>query len=367
MKTTISRAGYMFAGAVVLLAFVLPLVSSCRAGYLFDIWYESLTLELDISPSEAVLEPDQRLTLTALGGEGPYSFVKLQGDGTLVDSLNGTVEYAAPAFGTNASIRLQDGFGRTIDASIQVSAGEIPQLYILPSSVSLVYGGSVSFGISGGEPPYVFSRVSGTGTLTDNGDGTADYTAPASNTDDVVQVEDASGQAAQAVVTVRAAPPTLAIVPAAAVMEEATNYMFTASGGTPQYMFSASGGSITDNGDGTADFTAPTAPATVTVTVADSAVPIPDNAPATVTVVAAASEPLTIVPRSINVTMGSPFQFSAEGGDEVYEYTMGTTYGGTVTPTGLYTAPSDCQGVETVIVTDSRGITDTATVKVKKK
>ncbi len=338
-------------------------VTACQAGFLFDIWDELLTPGLDVSPSSAVLTAGQHLTLTAIGGRGPYSFLKTGGAGTLTDHNDGTAEYLADGGATTASILLSDSRGEEVLADITVSAVAIPQLYILPSSVSLAYGDPVSFGITGGASPYVFNLVSGAGALTDNGDGTADYTAPSSDTDAVVQVEDDSGQAAQASVTVRAAPPTLAIVPTAAVMEEATNYMFTASGGTPPYVFSASGGSITDYGDGTADFTAPAAPATVTVTVTDS---LSATADSVVTVVDAFPA-LTIVPRSINVTLGSTFQFDAVGGDGTYAYGMGTSYGGTVTPAGLYTAPTERQGVETVIVTDGRGITDTATVKVKKK
>lgn len=361
-RTTLRTASAVLS-AILVSAAVLS-VTACQAGFLFDIWDELLTPGLDISPSAAVMEPGQHITLKAMGGREPYTFTKTGGLGTLIDNLDGTALYTAPVgSATDVVILLTDSRGEEVLADITVSAVAIPQLYILPSSVSLAYSGSVSFGVTGGSTPYTFTRIPQVGTLTDNGDGTADYTAPASDADVVVQVEDGSGQAAQASVTVRAAPPTLAIVPAAAVMEEATNYMFTASGGTPPYMFSASGGSITDYGDGTADFTAPAAPATVTVTVTDS---LSATADSVVTVVDAFPA-LAIVPRSINVTLGSTFQFEAEGGDGSYAYAMGTTYGGTVTPAGLYTAPTERQGVETVVVTDGRGITDTATVKVKKK
>lgn len=359
MKTLSRRAAF----AVVLS--VLLLTASCQAGFLFDIWEDLLTPFLDVSPSAAVLTAGQHLTLTAIGGRGPYSFIKTGGAGTLTDHNDGTAEYLADGGATTASILLSDSRGEEVLANVQVNAVAIPQLYILPSNVSLAYGGSVSFGITGGAPDYIFDLVSGAGTLTDYGDGTADYTAPASDTDAVVQVEDSSGQAAQASVTVRAAPPPLAIVPVSVTLEEGTAYTFTATGGSGSYTFSATSPGLVDNGDGTADFTALSAPDIVTVTVDDTI----DTADATVTVVVSLPA-LTIVPQSINVSFGATFQFEAEGGQVPppdYVFSMGTTYGGTVTPAGLYTAPSDRQGVETVVVTDGRGITDTATVKVKKK
>jgi hypothetical protein len=64
--------------------------------------------------------------------------------------------------------------------------------------------------------------------------------------------------------------------------------------------------------------------------------------------------------------MGTSFQFSADGGDPPYSYAV-EGYGGTISASGVYTAPNTRQGVEKVRVTDAFGRSDTATVKVKKK
>ena len=249
---------------------VLLLAASCQAGFLFDIWDELLTPFLDVSPSAAVLTAGQHLTLTAIGGRGPYMFSQTGGAGTLTDNHDGTAEYLADGGATTASILLSDSRGDEVLVDIMVSAAPIPQLYILPSSASLVYGGTLDFEASGGQGTYFFSIASGAGSIVE---ATGVYTAPpALDTDAVVQVEDSSGQAAQAVVTVRsAATASLAIVPTSVVMEVLTNYTFSASGGTTPYVFEADGVPIPTNPDGlTVDFTAPADPAVVTVTVTDA-------------------------------------------------------------------------------------------------
>ncbi|HSV55543.1 MAG TPA: hypothetical protein VLH39_00355 [Magnetospirillaceae bacterium] len=360
-RRTAGRTAAAVLSAILVSASVLSL-TACQAGFLFDIWDELLAPGLDITPSEAVLEPTQSLTLTAVGGWGPYSFSKTLGYGTLTDHNDGTAEYQADGGETTVSILLSDSRGKEVLANIRVSAATIELLRILPTSASLLYGETLDFEASGGQAPYVFSIVSGAGSVYTDGR----YTAPDHDTDAVVQVEDDFGQAAKASVTVRAAPQPLAIVPDTLVIEEYGVFTFSATGGTGSYTFSTSGGSLTDNGDGTWDFTAPDDPATVMVTVSDLAIP-PGTADASVTVVAASPEPLTIVPRSINVTMGSTFQFSAEGGGGPYTFEMERGHGGSVTSAGLYTAPTDRPGTERVRVTDGRGITDTATVKVRRK
>jgi len=367
MKNSFGRSRVLLTLAGTFLAIVLLLVSSCQFGYLFDIWYDGLTFELDISPFAVVLEKNQHVRFTALGGEGPYSFIKTGGGGTLTDNHDGTAEYAAPAFDTDASIQLRDGFGRTIDAYIRVSASPIRQLRVLPSEVSLTYSTSFSLVADGGLPPYIFRLVSGAGALTDNENGTAAYTAPATGSSSLIQVEDYSGQTARASVTLQSEALSLTIVPTVEIMEIDTKNTLIAWGGVPPYSFSSTGGTIEDNYNGTAVFTAPAATGAVTVTVTDSDesdLPIHHTASLDITVVEATVDALTIVPRSVTVSLGSTFRFDAEGGDGSYTFSMESGDGGTVTQDGLYTAPSDHQGTAKVRVTDGRGITDAATVMV---
>ena len=185
------------------------LASSCRAGFLFDLWDDFLTLFLDISPMEVVLEQGQSVTLKAKGGHSPYIFTKTGGSGTLTDNLDGTATYTAPVLSaTDAWILLTDSRGEEVLGNVQVSAAPIVLLRIVPTSAALEWGGSIDFNAAGGFGTYVFSLVSGLGSVDPD---TGIYTAPSQDTDAVVQVEDDSGQAAQAAVTVRAAAQPLAI------------------------------------------------------------------------------------------------------------------------------------------------------------
>jgi hypothetical protein len=239
-----------------------------------------------------------------------------------------------------------------------VTDATVLPLRILPAAVSLAYGGSVIFSAADGLVPYVFSLVSGAGILDVD---TGEYSAPLdADTDAVVRVEDSSGQASDASITVRAAAEPLSIEPASLTMEIGAFFTFSGIGGTGSYTFTATGGIIdAANGDYEAsesgDFT---------ITVDDAV----DTATANVTVLPlAAGVPLDIVPRSVTLLLGETFQFEAVGGEAPYTFSMSVTTGGTITVDGFYTAPTLKQVVETVQVEDDRGVIVTATAKVRKK
>jgi hypothetical protein len=176
-----------------------------------------------------------------------------------------------------------------------------------------------------------------------------------------VRLEDSSGQIVDAYISVRAGAQDLAINPTMVVLElSASPFKFIAIGGTGTYTFSIAEPGAGSINPGTGDYT-PDEIGTATVVVDDTST----TAEASVTVVATVATPLVIIPRSVDIKMGSNFQFSAEGGVPPYSYSV-EGYGGTISASGLYTAPDTRQGVEKVRVTDLRGISDTATVKVKR-
>lgn len=354
------RAGVAFIRMISALIAVAAALVGCDLPSIYEYWDAVVLNELEISPSFIALQEGQRATFAALGGKAPYRF-ELEGDGTLSPVSGGRVEYLAPVGAQEAQVDLRDVYGALSSARVLVEAS-ISLLSIAPADAALDYGGSVEFTFSGGKPPYSFSLEAGLGSVEMTGPTAGRYTAPAADTDAIVQVEDASGQSADARVVVRAGPQPLAIIPSAVVIERGAAFTFVASGGVAPYTFSKF------SGDGSIDPVSGVYSSTIegsaVVRVTDD---VANVASANVTVVPAAATPLVIVPRSVNVKMGASFQFEGEGGVPPYSFSMASGYGGYIdSVSGLYTAPSSKQGVERVQISDSRGISDTATVKVKK-
>jgi hypothetical protein len=79
--------------------------------------------------------------------------------------------------------------------------GELPggSLQITPLNATVSVGKTCDFSASGGSPPYIFSVVSGYGSINAN---SGLYTAPVFPSNDVIQVQDKNGATSQAVATV---------------------------------------------------------------------------------------------------------------------------------------------------------------------
>jgi hypothetical protein len=82
-----------------------------------------------------------------------------------------------------------------------VMKGEIPggSLQISPVAVTLVVGTTCNFSARGGLPPYSFAVVSGSGSINAS---SGLYTAPATPSSEIIQVQDSEGATSQAVATV---------------------------------------------------------------------------------------------------------------------------------------------------------------------
>ena len=336
------------------------LASSCRAGFLFDLWDDFLTLFLDISPMEVVLEQNQSVTLKAKGGHSPYIFTKTGGSGTLTDNLDGTATYTAPVF-RHGCLDTADRFPRRGGPGER--PGERGPDRIAPHRADergARVGGSIDFDAAGGFGTYVFSLVSGLGSVDPD---TGVYTAPSQDTDAVVQVEDDTGQAALAAVTVRAAAQPLAIA-ARHSHDRGGGYLSVRRYGRFAAVYlRRSGGSISaarllhgprraGHGDDHRHRFRPACPGvglrlrgggSCLRTAPDHHSALHQRHP------------------------GCDLPVRRGGGKRPVFLHDGHRLRGYVTPSGLYTAPTSEQGVEYVIVPDGRGITDTATVKVRKK
>ncbi len=336
-------------------------LSGCDLPPIYEYWDSIVLNELEISPSFMALQEGQRATFSVLGGKVPYSF-ELSGDGSLEMLPSHKVEYTAPTGAAEAWIGVRDIYDASSLARVMVVEESVGQLTIAPGSAALLTNESITFSFSGGIPPYSFSRIAGDGMVVLPTLTTGQYLAPAFNTVAVVRLEDSSGQSIDVSIYVQAGTPPLILDPVSAELVEGASITFSAMGGVPPYVFSVIG--LGNINPGTGLYTAATHGIdTVTVTDANS-----DTADATVTVVPATATPLIIIPGSIDIKMGSSFQFGAEGGDPPYSYEMVSSYGGTIDAfSGVYTAPTTRQGVEQLRVIDAFGRSDTATVKVKKK
>jgi hypothetical protein len=159
-------------------------------------------------PSPASVVEGNSITLSAVGGTPPYSFVVQNSFGS-VNSTGGTsTTYTAPsALGTAAILITDSAYVSAIfQVSVTSSSGATTApsvtnpkspLQIAASAATVVLNGTLNFSATGGTGGYVFSVVSGGGGF--NG---ASYIAPGSAMTVTVQVADSSGAISQATISV---------------------------------------------------------------------------------------------------------------------------------------------------------------------
>ena len=272
-------------------------------------------------------------TFTATGGVSPYVYSIVSGGGTINSS---TGVFTAPGTAGTVVVRVTDSLSNTSNATVTV----VSNVQISPSTKILAVNNSFIFTASGGLTPYVYSIVSGGGTINSS---TGSYTAPATAGSAVVRVTDALGQTSQANVTVNAA---LAISPSAVTKAVSSSHTFTAVGGVSPYTYSiVSGGGSINSASGV--FSAPATAGSVVVRVTDS---LSNTANSTVTIVSN----VQISPSTYTMATSATTLFSATGGQTPYAYSI-VSGGGVINPsTGSFTAPASAGSV-TVRVTDAIG------------
>ncbi|HUV09136.1 MAG TPA: hypothetical protein VMX75_15485, partial [Spirochaetia bacterium] len=159
--------------------------------------------------------------------------------------------------------------------------GDTVPLSISPSTITLTAGGSLTFTAVGGTPPYVFSVVSGLGSVNAN---TGLFVASITPGTAVVRVTDGEGGSSDATVSVSATG-ALAISPSTLSIAINNSITFLASGGVPPYTFSltATGSGVPSVNAGTGLYTAGSLVGADQVQVEDSDAP-PNTAVATINV-----------------------------------------------------------------------------------
>jgi len=161
-------------------ALVLSCVAACGGG-------GGGTQPLTITPTQVSLDPGLTETFAAGGGSAPYTYSIASGGGT-IDAAAGT--YTASASAGSAIVRVTDSAANHADANVTVNAA-----LTLGSAGGTVDGGtSQTLTAAGGQSPYNFSIVSGTGTV----DATSGvFTAPAGAGTTIVLATDALGGTAR--------------------------------------------------------------------------------------------------------------------------------------------------------------------------
>jgi len=146
---------------------------------------------LTLAAASTTVDGNTSQTLTAAGGQTPYSFSVVSGKGK-VDTSSGV--YTAPAEADSSVVRVSDALG----ATAQVTILNNPPLSVNPTSITVTAGAGQTYPFAGvgGAPPYQYSLVSGPGTLSQDGL----YTAANTSGTAFIQVTDGLGYATRATV-----------------------------------------------------------------------------------------------------------------------------------------------------------------------
>ena len=299
--------------------------------------------DLAITPPGPSILHDGSVSLIASGGTAPFGWAIIGGGGGSLSSSSGTsVTYVAPGVEDVVTVRLTDSESNHIDAIITVNPDP---LSLSPASLIIQTGNLVTFTGAGGTSPYSYTKVSGVGGI-DPSSGL--YTSPVEGTA-IVRVTDARARTQDASIIVD--PPPLTLSPTSVTIQAGSSVSFTGAGGTPPYAYSKDwgvGGIHSSSGLYTSS-----TPGTAMVRVTDSRTPTGRTATASVTVAPPPAPPLELSPVSVNVETGSDQTFAASGGATPYAWdVVQGAPGGTITPSGVYTAPGT-PGVYTARVTDS--------------
>jgi uncharacterized protein (DUF1800 family) len=209
---------------------------------------------------------------------------------------------------------------------------QVPPQTIAPTTVSVILGQSQQFTSSGAT-----SFTASAGTITAAGLFTAPAVMPSSATATIAAI--GPGGTATATVTLQPIPPQF-IAPNTASLDLGAQLQFSSSGATS---FTATAGTMSAAGLYTAPLTEPTS-GTATITAKGPG----GSATAVVTIIN--SLPTTISPTSSTVTLDLTQQFTSNGS------TWSALYG-TISATGLYTAPAamPASGKDTVSVSGLGG------------
>lgn len=287
-----------------------------------------------ISPVSKTIIENQQLGLSATGGEAPYTFTLLSGAGVVTSS--GT--YTAPNSPGSAVIRVTDSQGNMSDAQILIN----DSLSLSPANATLSVSLIKGFTAAGGIPPYLYSVVSGQGSINMY---SGDFQASSSAGATLIQVTDSSGATATSNITVNGA---LSMSPVSQNLAVNATYTFAASGGVPPYTYSVPSG-FGAVGSSSGVYTASGNAGVDVIRVTDSIGSFVD-------VNAQVFSAPVLSPGTLSLAVNNTKSFSVTGGKAPYAFSRVSGVGNIDPTSGEYSAGGS-SGVATIQVTDSLGQT----------
>jgi hypothetical protein len=316
----------------------------------------SSTVSVSLSPQTAYLQPAQQTQFTASVNGTTNTAVTWQTSGGTVTSGG---LYTAPSLNGTYTVTATSAADSSKSASAIITVSQPTQVSISvsPGAANIQTGGQQQFSASvlGTSNTGVGWKANG-GTVTTTGLYTAPTTA-GTYTVTATSAADSSKSASSTITVSQPAQVSISVSPGSAAIQVGGQQQFTASvSGTSNtgVVWNASGGTVTTTGL----YTAPSTAGTYTVT-STSAADSTKSASATITVSQPAQVSISVAPGSASIQTGGQQQFTASVLGTSNTGVAWKANGGTVTTTGLYTAPSTA-GIYTVTATSAADSTKSA-------
>lgn len=280
-------------------------------------------------------------TISASGGQSPYTYSLSSGGGT-INSTTGV--YTAPGTPGAAVVLVTDSLGYTGTSNLTITG----PLALTPLNSFVNVNQTKQFTGAGGTPPYTYAVISGGGTI----DAAGLYTAPAAVGMATVRVTDA--MSATVSTQIETLDPLTLTSPSSTLLINNSLTVVATGGKTPYFYSVVSGGGTIDPSTGA--YTAPGTASTVVLRVTDS---YSQTADRTINVYA----PLQISPTSATILPSGTLDLDSTGGFGTITFSIVSGLGSINSSTGLYTAAAS-NYVAIVRATDSLGSTSDSTVTV---
>ncbi len=333
--------------------------SSCLIS-MFGSGGVSSTVSVSVSPQISSLQPTQQTQFTASVNGTTNTVVTWKTSGGTVTSSG---LYTAPSSNGTYTVTATSAADSTKSASATITVSQPTQVSVSvsPGAANIQTGGQQQFTASvfgTSNTGVAWKATSGTVTTTGL------YTAPSTAGTYTVTAASAADPTKSASATITVSQPTqvsISVSPGAANVQTGGQQQFTASVfGTSNtgVAWKANGGTVTTTGL----YTAPATAGTYTVA-ATSAADSTKSASATITVSQPTQVSVSVSPGAANIQTGGQQQFTASVFGTSNTGVAWKANGGTVTTTGLYTAPATA-GTYTVTATSAADSTKSASASI---